>query len=160
MLKCHLELLILWKSPMPTSDLFLSANCPAWLYGFIHPESASPCAVLENHLLSKGILWSCPLLLKAHHAVRRWWDLRLNPKMTLFLLTSETTLRKDGLSETPELTDYRIQTYTIRIRTFSAMCLNVWLIRAQSIFTKKKKKKKRLWMWISQAVVCWRLCWL
>ena len=41
--------------------------------------------------------------------------------------------------ETPELTDYKIQTYTIRIRTYSAMCLSVWLIRAQSIFTEKKK---------------------
>ena len=59
--------------------------------------------------------------------------------MTLFLLTSETTLRKAGLSETPELTDYEIQTHTIRTRTFSAMCLSVWLIRAQNIFTEKKK---------------------
>ena len=59
--------------------------------------------------------------------------------MTLFLLTSETTLRKAGLSETPELTDYKIQTHTIRLRTYSAMCLSVWLIRAQNIFTEKKK---------------------
>ena len=142
---------------MPTSDLFLSTNCPAWVYGFIYPESASPCPVLESHLLSKGILWSSPLLLKAHHVVRRRWELRLNPKMTLFLLTSETNLRKAGLSETPELTDYKIQTHTIRLRTYSAMCLSVWLIRAQNIFT---GKKKWLWMWRSQAVVCWRLCWL
>ena len=50
---------------------------------------------------------------------------RVKLKITFFLLTSETTLRKDGLSETPEPIDYKIQTYTVRIRTYSAMCLSV-----------------------------------
>lgn len=85
--KCHRapELVKIWKPP-PWPQM----NCPppptAQLNLMASFTLEVPAHVLcwKSHLLSEGILWSFPLLLKAHRVVRKRQELRLNPKMTFF----------------------------------------------------------------------------
>lgn len=134
-------------SPLTTNELPPPPTAQLNLMASFTLEAPAHVLCWKSHLLSEGILWSFPLLLKAHRVVRKRQELRLNPKMTFFPSDCTNYFGKRWLSETAEPTDCKIRICAIRVRFLfsnASECL-AHNKCSKHIYWEKK------WLWI------WRL---